>query len=317
MAAQPAISSSDRPQPAQSMVPASITHTLVHGVSIGLLNSAQRWRNTPPRGWECRKRRDAWQSVSAGHCGLAPPWERRGRPAVALLAQRLQRRHGSQHPAFGQANNGFRALAQLRAQLESTAVQGHEVVHDGQSKSGSALRRLVRQRALPERLHDARDLLLGDARPRVLNAEHLPTVWRAGDGERDAAAARRELQGVGQEVEADLADGALVGPDWLQALGEFRRHLQALALRAQGQEAVTFLDDLAQPDGLLMQLVATGLDPGEIEDFVDELQQVAAAGVDAARILEVALVLHWCAKFRVHQFCVAVAAVHAHARLWI
>src|SRR5262245_21595694 len=56
IAAQRAISSSERPQPAQSLVPASIMHTLMQGVSIGLLNSAER----------CKKPRLAWQNVGSG-----------------------------------------------------------------------------------------------------------------------------------------------------------------------------------------------------------------------------------------------------------
>jgi hypothetical protein len=40
MAAQPAISWSDRPHPAHSPVLASITHTLMHGVCIGLSKTA-------------------------------------------------------------------------------------------------------------------------------------------------------------------------------------------------------------------------------------------------------------------------------------
>jgi hypothetical protein len=40
MADQPAISSRDRRHPAHSPVLASITHTLMHGVSIGLSKSA-------------------------------------------------------------------------------------------------------------------------------------------------------------------------------------------------------------------------------------------------------------------------------------
>ena len=38
-----------------------------------------------------------------------------------------------------------------------------EVLHDGQAEPGAALGRLVGQRALAEGLHDAGDLLLGNA----------------------------------------------------------------------------------------------------------------------------------------------------------
>src|SRR5581483_2272895 len=66
-------------------------------------------------------------------------------PAVALLSQRLQGRHGAQHPALGQAYHGLGALAQLRAQLERAAMKVDEVLNDGQPQSGAALGGLVCQ----------------------------------------------------------------------------------------------------------------------------------------------------------------------------
>ena len=180
MAPQPAISWSDRPHPAHSPVLASITHTFVHGVCIGLSKSVDG-DSVSPRPPECRKWSAQWQCGSPNCCGfpatagigghgprlLALRWGRRW-PAVALLPKRLQRWHGAQDPASRQANNGFRAFAQLGTQLECTAVQADQVLHDRQAEPRAALGRLVGKRALPERLHDAGDLLLGDAGPESL-----------------------------------------------------------------------------------------------------------------------------------------------------
>src|SRR5688500_1539665 len=104
-----------------------------------------------------------WSPSRCGRYARAAPWccRNRRRPAVALLPQRLQRRHGAQHAASRQADDRLRALAQLRAQLEDAAVQRDEALHDRQAETGAALRRLVRERALAESLHDAGYLLLG------------------------------------------------------------------------------------------------------------------------------------------------------------
>ena len=121
--------------------------------------------------------------------GCLPPLGR-GRLAVAFLAQGLQRRHGAQHAAFRQYDNGFGAFAQLGIELEGAAMQLDEVLHDGQAEPGAAFGGLVGQRALAEGLHDARDLLLGNARARIAHAQLLAAVLGVRDAERDAPAAR-------------------------------------------------------------------------------------------------------------------------------
>ena len=150
----------------------------------------------------------------------------------------------------------------------------------------------MRERALAERLHDARDLLLRECRGRCPSrSRYCPPVPVRPTLQRDGAAARGELQGVRHQVEADLANGALVGPELRQVASKLSTILQALALGAQPQQAVAVLDDLGEVDRLLVQLVAAGLDAGEVEDLVDEMEQVLAALVDVAGIFLVGRVL--------------------------
>ncbi len=106
----------------------------------------------------------------------------------------------------------FGALAQFRFQREGAAVQVDQTLDDRQAEAGALFGRLDRVGALPEGGEHDRDFVLGNAGPGVLD-DHVLT---AGGGpahlQPDLAALRRELDGVGQEVEADLADGALVRP---------------------------------------------------------------------------------------------------------
>src|SRR5262249_12273589 len=178
-----------------------------------------------------------------------------------------------------------------RAQLERASMQAHEVLHDRQSKSGAPLGGPVCQRALSERLHDARYLLLGNAGPGVLDAQHLPAVGRRCEDDVDAPAARGEFERVGEQVEANLAQGALVAPDQLQSLGELQDDVETLALRTQLEQAQAVLDEVAEAHRLLVKLVASRLDAGEIEDLVDELEQVTTTVVDAPGIVAVVGVL--------------------------
>ena len=67
--------------------------------------------------------------------------------------------------------------------------------------------------------------------------------------------------------------------------------MQPLALRAQVQQAQAVLDDIGEADRLFVQLVAAGLDAGQVQDLVDELQEMPAALVDVAAVLLVVGIL--------------------------
>src|SRR5262245_35838787 len=109
-----------RPAAAGTKLGAGIDHTYADARCLDEpLDLRRAVENTPRRWRHCRKRRGAWQSVSAQHCGFLATREGRGRPAMALLAGWRQ---GAHDPTFGQINNGLRALAQLRAQLERASV---------------------------------------------------------------------------------------------------------------------------------------------------------------------------------------------------
>ena len=84
---------------------------------------------------------------------------------------------------------------------------------DGKAKPGAAFRRLMGKRPLAEALQHAGDLVLGNARPGILDAQELPSGLGLADGERDRSARRGELDRIRQEVEADLAHGPLISPE--------------------------------------------------------------------------------------------------------
>src|SRR5262245_46062474 len=91
-------------------------------------------------------------------------------------------------------------------------MQLDQALGDRQAKAGPPFRRLMRERALAEAPQDARDLLVRNAGPRVTDAEELAAFLRPPDDEGDRSAGRRELDGIRQKVQADLAKRLLVGP---------------------------------------------------------------------------------------------------------
>ena len=97
------------------------------------------------------------------------------------------------------------------------------------------------------------------------------------------------LHGVGQQVEQDLLEPLAVGVD--VAMAPVRVDQLDLAGLGLGPDEVeALLDHQVQGDRLEGQGHGAGLDPGDVEHLVDELEQVAAALEDLAHGLDLGLV---------------------------
>src|SRR5262249_28213460 len=107
-----------------------------------------------------------------GRDGLAP---------MHRAAERPRWRHRLEHRVPREEGDHLGALAQLRLELEAAAMQLHEVLDDRQTKAGSALGGLVRERALAESQHDFWYLVLRNARAVVAHAEEMAAVTAAAD----------------------------------------------------------------------------------------------------------------------------------------
>src|SRR5579883_1014870 len=116
-------------------------------------------------------------------------------------------------------------------------------------------------------------------------AQILPARRGPADLEPDLAALRGELDRVRQQVQHDLADGALVAPDLGHALLEDFVDGDAAGGGAQLQEMMAVGHHIDQRDGFLVELVAAGLDAREVEDLVDQVQEMHAGIMDVAGVL--------------------------------
>ena len=198
------------------------------------------------------------------------------------IGDRRQRRH---HALGREGDDDFGADAQLRFERERAAMQVDQVLGDRQAEAGALFGGFDRVRALAERGQHDRDFLLGDAGAGVLDAHVLAARGGPADFEPDLAALRRELDGVGQKVEADLPHRALVAPQPRQVGLEHFVDGDAAIAGAQLQQMMAILDHAVERDRFLVELVAAGLDARQIEDLVDEVEKVHAGIMDVAGVV--------------------------------
>src|SRR5262249_37557527 len=156
-------------------------------------------------------------------------------------------------------DDDFGALAQLRFEGESAAVQLDQAFHDGQSEPGTLLRRFDRVRALSEGVYDDRYLAFGNPGAVVADAEILTAGRGPAHLQPDLPGLRRELDGIGQEIEADLAHRPLVGPQSRHVRLEQVVDRDAAVAGPQLEKVTAFLGDLRQHDGFLVEFVTPGL----------------------------------------------------------
>ena len=80
------------------------------------------------------------------------------------------------------------------------------------------------------------------------------------------------------------------------------RNLNGLVVRLQLDEVAALFDEMHQINWLLMQFVPAGLDARQVQDFVDQIEKVLAAGVNIACILLVVGVFERAEHLVFHHF---------------
>ncbi len=106
----------------------------------------------------------------------------------------------------------------------------------------------------------------------------------------DAAPGRRELEGVGQEIEEHLLDLALVGADCAQTRVDVVRELDAMPICALAHEDQRVLDGAGEVEFGGLELHPSRLDLGQVEDVVDEREEVPRRLEDVVQVIRLLLV---------------------------
>ena len=112
----------------------------------------------------------------------------------------------------------------------------------------------------------------GDADAGILDADHHRAARHAA-AHRDAAVLRRELHGVGQQIERDLLERAPVGLE-ADAGRDPGGDLELLLLRARGDHAHRVGELAVELDVFQVELEPAGLDLRHVEDVVDDVEQI-------------------------------------------
>src|ERR1700741_668982 len=134
--------------------------------------------------------------------------------------------------------------------------------------------------ALGERQAEPRALgLLGVVAPDLLELlEHRGLVLGC-----DADAG--DLDRVGEQVEADLLELALVGLECAEPLVDLERKRDAVALRPLAHQRHRVRQRARQVEARELEVHAPGLDLREIQDVVDQREEVAAGLVDVLQVV--------------------------------
>ena len=118
----------------------------------------------------------------------------------------------------------------------------------------------------------------------IADREADAAVGRGLDHEADAAPCR-ELDRVSGQVGENLPQPDGIAPHARGKVGrQQRRDLEALVLSARRQEFDDALDQRGEIEDLVGEFELPGLDPGEIEDLVDERGKGLPGGLDGLDI---------------------------------
>ena len=133
-----------------------------------------------------------------------------------------------------------------------------------------------------------RDVLERHADTVVGDLEHEPGVRARPGRDLDRAAGRGELDRVGEQVVQDLAQLAPVGTQLRQVVRDLGLQRDAARLRRSGRLGDAGADQLGQRDRGLLEGDLAELEPGDVHEVVDQVEQVVPGLVDVVQVLPVA-----------------------------
>ena len=136
---------------------------------------------------------------------------------------------------------------------------------------------------LPEAVEDEVEVLLGDADAGVGDRHGEPGVGPA-QPERDAAA-RRELQGVREQVEHDALEHVDVDVGLVVELVAHDLELESRVLDGRAEVRSDPGDELLDVGPDPVRLDGPGLEPREVEDAVDEARESVGVAEDQLEAL--------------------------------
>jgi len=93
-----------------------------------------------------------------------------------------------------------------------------------------------------------------------------------------------EFEGIAQEVQDDLLDLLAIARDRLEIFRQIHVHGELRPQNDRLQLGADFANQFGDPEGGDLQRHAPGLDPGDVENLVDDREEVTAVRFDAAQM---------------------------------
>ena len=168
-------------------------------------------------------------------------------------------------------------------------MQFDQALDQREAEAGSVVLAAERAVHLPEWREGLLHMLRRDADP-VVRHPNPKAVALQGAADGDLSAGRREFQGIGHEVDENLADLPLVGPEMGQGALDVGFDGQAGGLSLRRYHLEGAFDDVRHIDRFLKQFQLAGFGFRQIQNVVEQGQEMDAAGVDVDGVLAVALV---------------------------
>ena len=182
--------------------------------------------------------------------------------------------------AMGSENENVLPIPSVEFDPDPAPVLLDDVAGDGQAEPRPAgLAADPRPVHLVEPFEDARLGGLRDADPMV-GHRHDDVRRRRADRDVDLAAVRAELHGVVEQVDEDLAEAVAVAADRRDRLGDIDAEGHALAIGEQAQALGRVDRDPADVEQVDDAEGAAALDPRQVEQLVDHLDEVAGLDLD-------------------------------------
>ena len=161
-------------------------------------------------------------------------------------------------------------------------MQLDDVSHDGEAEPEPAVSAADRRLALSESVEDERKELAANALARVADRDPRHRV-AALEPDIDAAARRRELDGVGEEVPDHLLQAAVIGRHGSEGRIQTRLQPNAFGIGGRLHRFHRGHDDGDQIDGPDVQAELARDDAGHVEQVFDQLSQEAGVALDHLR----------------------------------
>ncbi len=189
--------------------------------------------------------------------------------------------------AHGKAYRHRRADSGLALQVEGAAVQLDKGLGQWQAEAGAFGLALAGILHLTEAGQGLRDVVGCDANPGVRDLKNQAALLPKPRPENDLAANISEFDGIDQQVDQDLPQLALIGPQRRQVLAEIEIERDPAFRCALAHQSLSRTNQLRDLDPGLVKLLASGFDLGQVQYIIDEVELVLARVVNVGRVFAI------------------------------